>query len=593
MGDYRMLFQADNPDSARCMARKISTLLEVDGFLEASRLPGHVLVAVAALLGQERKRLVAACTRAGLNSTLLAIERMGNFKVSELENLLDAAMEAFPHDSGMAALCIKKNILFSRYEGEAKAKAFEEWLKHAGDSATLKDVYKLFRICHEPKVLRRAPIAAIRDAMDRAACDGLAGPERVLQAMSACDFGDMYLAEKILAGLPSNERGLDAALERVSGLRETLDWLADEVHEAINSFWETAAAARDPLEAVRSRLRKESDKVAILMPYGQAAFGRKVMANHAWVPEPKTMNFMRIIKATIRILRKRGQKYRIHMWPWPLGKNPPLAGHVRTLAFHAFATEADTRTVFHKGSHVPDTCLIDSGGYSGWSSLRHLTRDDIRKLDDAPHEREAFFRFLHEKYIDANYSVKQQPTSNDAMIPDDHVFLATQMPDDSVQALAWIDQMALISETIRWAESSGRTLVIKRHPLCRDMQVTRLLDRKLPANVHVINAPIHDLIKRARAVVVGNSGVGFESLMHGKLVITVASSDYQLATRTARTLEKLHELLDSMDSLPDDSDFIRAFVHVYLKKLVIDPSDDKAVETALSHQFERTGWWDE
>lgn len=52
----------------------------------------------------------------------------------------------------------------------------------------------------------------------------------------------------------------------------------------------------------------------------------------------------------------------------------------------------------------------------------------------------------------------------------------------------------------------------------------------------------------------------------------------------------MRERLNRLDTLTDDSDFVKAFVHVYPKKLVIDPNDDKAVETTLPRQFERAGW---
>ena len=588
---FLTLLEKADLKGARCVARKLEALFE-SGYPEPNGLPGDVPVAVAALHGQERKRLIAVCAKAGPKDTLRAILRMRNLNFSGMENLWDAAMEAFPQDAEMAALCMKMNILVSRYEDrKARAEAFAAWLKFAGDSAYLGEIYKLFRICHAPKLLGRAPIAACRNAMDRATGDRMTGSRRIAEAITVCDFGDMELAEKILAGVSPDEPRLDLAREGVAGLREALGSLAEEVQDAIERFWKIAAVASDPLAVARSALREERDRVAILMPFGRAPFGRKVVVNHAKVPVPKPMHLMRIIKTTIGILQERGQAYRIHMWPWSPGKNPPLAGHVRTLAFHAIATEADTRTVVHKGSHIPDTWLIDRSGYSGFSSLRHLTRGDISRLDDAPHERDAFFRALREKYIDANFSMKRQPEAIDA-VPDDHVFLATQMPSDSVQALAWIDQPTLISEAVRWAERTGRVLTIKRHPLCRDIRVTRLLDRELPTNVHVVNGPIHDLIKPARAVVVGNSGAGFEALMHGKPVIAVAPSDYQVATRTARTVAALRELLDRVDSLPDDSDFARAFVHVYLRKLVVDPNDGNAVKAALSRNFERAGWWD-
>lgn len=503
-------------------------------------------------------------------------------------------MEAFPQDAELGALCTKMNIGVSRYEGKAREEAFKAWLEFAGESAGLGEIYGISRICYDPLLFGRASISAMRDVMDRATGDRMTGSKRAREAITACNLWDMELAEKILARIPSDEPRPDLANVCVSRLRETLDWLAEDLQDAIKRFWKFTATASDPLAAARSVLQEEKDSVAILMHFGLANFDRNsVWESKSRMREPNSLHHMRIIKTTIGILQKRRQKYRIHIWPGHLSRNPPLAGHVRTLAFHAFATKADTRTVVHKGSHLPDTWLIDRSGYSGWSSLRHLTRDDISKLDDAPHEREAFFRALHEKYIDPNFSGKFQPAASDVRLPDDYVFLATQMPSDSVQSLAWIDQPTLISETIRWAERTGRTLAIKRHPHCRDMRVTRLLDRKLPANVHVANGPIHDLIKPARAVIVGNSGAGFEALMHGKPVIAAAPSDYQVATRTVRTVDALHELLDTLDSLSDDSDFAKAFVHVYLKKLVINPRDDKAIETTLACHFEHAGWWEE
>lgn len=584
-------FRTGDIKNARCVARKLDTLQE-SRFLESRNLIGGMPIIVSALLGREKKHLIAVCKRAGPNHTLGAIRKMRNLNFSGMENLWDAAMLAFPKDAEIATLCTELNILTSRHEGVARAVTYEKWLKLAGNSACLGDTYKLFRISH-PNSPSRIPIVALRDAMDRATDDEMVGSKRVEEAVTACNFGDLALAKKILAKVPSKEPGLNLAYERFEDLQETLDWLAEEVQDAIYRFWKIAATASDPLAAARSMLREESDCAAILMPFGQAPFGKKVTVNNVKVPMPKPMHIMGIIKATVKILQARGQAYRIHMWPWPLGDNLPLAGHVRTLSFHAIATEGDTRTILHKRSHIPDTWLISRSGHSGLSALHQLTRDDILRLETALRDREAFFRALHEKYIDANLSTKLKPELNHVGLPDEYVFLATQAPADTVQAsYAWINRLDMISESVRWAKKTGKPLVIKRHPVCRDIRITRLLDRELPANVHVVNGPIQDLIKQARAVIVGNSSVGFEALMHGKIVIATAPSDYQLATRTARSVDALHETLDAMDSLSDDSDFVKSFVHVYLKKLVIDPNNEKAVKVALSRQFELAGWWD-
>ena len=48
-----------------------------------------------------------------------------------------------------------------------------------------------------------------------------------------------------------------------------------------------------------------------------------------------------------------------------------------------------------------------------------------------------------------------------------------------------------------------------------------------------VNANVHDLISRARGVFTINSGVGFESLIHGKPVVTFGNCDYRWATFAA------------------------------------------------------------
>lgn len=587
---FRELFQAGDLYGARSMARTLAEYQECE-ILDPDSVPGDVAIAAAMLLGEKKDRIAAICASAGKKSTLLAIRNTGELNCLQLENLWDAAAETFPQDAEVAGLCAQMNILAFRHEGEARANAFETWLKFAQGSENVGEIYNLYRICHEPKILGRTPFMACRYVLDQRIGEEVTDLKRLTAVICACNFLDLDYAENNLPRIRADAPMLDAARERVAGLRDALDGLTEEVQEAAERFWSATAESPDPLAAARLSLREEKDKVAIVMPFGQVQFGRKETANHARAPAPLPKYAMRIIKRTIRLLRERGLEYKIHMWPWPLCESPPLAGDARVLAYHTIATETDCRTVIHKESHLPDTWTVDRGGYSGWSSLSRLTRDDISNLDDAPHEREAFFHALLEKFIDVNRTRLPQPESDEAMPQDGYVFLATQMPYDSVQAIAWIDQPTLIAETIRWAKKTGNALVIKRHPLCMDIRVTRLLDQELPSNVHMSRGPIHDLIKPARAVVVGNSGVGFEALMHGKPVIAVAPSDYQVATRTAQTLDALRELLDGADSLPDDSEFARTFVHVFLKKLVIDPNDDTAVDAALIRQFEQACWF--
>lgn len=583
-------FQAGDLHGARSMARTLAEYRESE-ILDSDSVPGDVAIAAAMLLGEEKIRISAICAKAGRECVLLAIRKTAGLNCLQLENLWDAAAETFPQDVEVAGICAQMNVLAFRHEGKARSEAFETWLKFAQNSENVGDIYNLHRNCLEPEISGQTPFMACREILDQKVGEEATDLKRLTAVICACNFLDLKYADNSLSRIRDGARMLDEARERVAGLRDALDGLTEEVQEAAERFWFATATSPDPLATARQSLREERDKVAIVMPFGQVQFGRKETADHARALAPLPKYAMRIIKRAIRLLQERGLEYRLHMWPWPLCETPPLAGDAKVLAYHTIAAETDSRTVIHKESHLPDTWSVDRGGYSGWSSLRRLTRDDISNLDDAPNEREAFFHSLQGKFMDVNRTRLPQPEPSEAMPPDGYVFLATQMPYDSVQAIAWIDQPALIAETIRWAERTGDALVIKRHPLCKDMSVTRLLDRELPANVHVSKGPIHNLIKAARAVVVGNSGVGFEALMHGKPVIAVAPSDYQVATRTARTVDELLELLDGADSLPDDSEFARTFVHVFLKKLVIDPNDDAAVDAALTRQFEQSRWF--
>ena len=50
------------------------------------------------------------------------------------------------------------------------------------------------------------------------------------------------------------------------------------------------------------------------------------------------------------------------------------------------------------------------------------------------------------------------------------------------------------------------------------------------SNVHVLHENIHDMINKSCGVILINSGVGFEALIHGKTVLTLGNCDYNIST---------------------------------------------------------------
>jgi hypothetical protein len=55
-----------------------------------------------------------------------------------------------------------------------------------------------------------------------------------------------------------------------------------------------------------------------------------------------------------------------------------------------------------------------------------------------------------------------------------------------------------------------------------------------------VDGNIHDLVSRSAAIFTINSGVGFESLFHGKPVVTFGNSDYARVTCRA-TVDRLDD----------------------------------------------------
>jgi len=84
----------------------------------------------------------------------------------------------------------------------------------------------------------------------------------------------------------------------------------------------------------------------------------------------------------------------------------------------------------------------------------------------------------------------------------------------------------------RWAVRSRRSIVFKPHPNCDDETLLRTIDDYAERWGWLFrsSANVHNLIAEADGIVLINSGVGFESLIHGKPVVTFGNCDYKWFT---------------------------------------------------------------
>jgi hypothetical protein len=189
--------------------------------------------------------------------------------------------------------------------------------------------------------------------------------------------------------------------------------------------------------------------------------------------------------------------------------------------------------LFYKQMHLCELFTLDHRGWGADHSLANVT-PDLARVD--PEAAEAFCRDWSRKHLDSGSSKHTQPeTRLPAFLPDDYIFVPLQKPDDYVQvhhsSIAVVDFIELIAD---WASRRRQNVVFKLHPGNHedDPEVVECATRAASEreSVFCVDGNVHDLIKRSLGVFTINSGVGFESLIHGKPLVTFGRCDYHWAT---------------------------------------------------------------
>jgi hypothetical protein len=243
--------------------------------------------------------------------------------------------------------------------------------------------------------------------------------------------------------------------------------------------------------------------------------------------------------------------------------------------------EANDQTINVKISYLPEYFYFDRTGFSGWAEIAN-TRMPFERLDPAIVEQE--FTHIAHTYISHNISKYPQADRIDTTaLPEPYVFLATQVEDDIVAELADVKTFDLIRACIKYVPASGLNLVIKRHPKCQSERIGKLLEENARTEgVHLVNYSIHDILPQAAAVIVVNSGVGFEALLHQKPVVAFGHSDYHWVTtrlHQAEELQKLPEIIAAFDEPQRQA--IRQFVVYYLQRYLVEAGNMESLKRAL------------
>lgn len=193
--------------------------------------------------------------------------------------------------------------------------------------------------------------------------------------------------------------------------------------------------------------------------------------------------------------------------------------------------------LYYKQMHLRRLFTIDTKGW-GPDHSKQIKYTDFENMPKV--ESQDFCQNLSKEFFHSGFSKAQQPASIENLdLPSNYILVPLQVPTDTMirthSPISVIDFVKLIS---KWAGTQKQNVVLKLHPSSLDntnlVQATHQCAEE-NEYIQIMDANIHQLIMKSRGVILINSGTGFESLIHGKPVVTFGSCDYECVTFKAKS----------------------------------------------------------
>jgi|GEM_PF-3791257 len=234
-------------------------------------------------------------------------------------------------------------------------------------------------------------------------------------------------------------------------------------------------------------------------------------------------------------------------WPW---SKPSASVSIPNMPFcgRHFLEEYDISIMFHtigtckktthvKPSYYPGFFYFDAQGYSAWSA--YSQNEDFTDISP-PKEwlGDLLNKTKYEQTAKGNVSTKRP-----------YIFVPLQVATDSVANLAPQSTAQFLETVVAMAEKMPYDVVIKPHPKCINQSLKQFLKKIDGSNgIYVFDGSVFNLIDNSKAVFVVNSGVGFESLLRSKPVVTFGDSDYAFAACRFHETNSFGEICQYIES---------------------------------------------
>jgi len=188
--------------------------------------------------------------------------------------------------------------------------------------------------------------------------------------------------------------------------------------------------------------------------------------------------------------------------------------------------------------HMRELFTIDT---QGWG-VDH-SANDFKVGDVDARIAETFCERKSEDLLGSGISKCEQPKET-GILPPVFILVPLQVPRDyTILHHSPVTVRYFVDSLMAWAEESETHIGVKMHPFNKcDYNLDEAVAEGVSQSeyVHKVDGNIHELVKRSDGIFCINSGVGFESLIHGKPVATFGRSDYSKVTFNA-DLRRLNE----------------------------------------------------
>ena len=187
---------------------------------------------------------------------------------------------------------------------------------------------------------------------------------------------------------------------------------------------------------------------------------------------------------------------------------------------------------YYMQSVFPFQFYIDSKGFAGGSSRYPFDYDWNLEI---PHG--SFYTQMQARALAGESKFEQPPVGRVTIEGGEFVLFLCQIPhDETIKYHSNISVWESLKATLEATKTLNIPLIVKGHPVNPgSMYPLQTLCKLYPHAQWIDNISIHDLIPKARAVVVVNSGTGMEAMLHKRPVVTFGRCEYDCVSNKATT----------------------------------------------------------